>query len=552
MERTICGFVARVLHQVTDNRPDTESLWSPLKNQIFFGLWIAQAVSNIGTWMQSTGAAWLMTSLDPSPLTVALVQTASSIPIFFLGVAAGALADIVDRRVLLIVTQVWMLASAAILAVLTFLGLTTPFSLLLLTFLLGLGSAFMSPAFQAIFPELVTRKELPAAVTLNGVSYNIARSVGPALGGIIVALAGPGAVFLLNAVSFVGVIIVLNRWQRPERYNPLPSERLVPAIRIGVRYARYATDLQAALIRTGVFITFGSALWALMPVVARFNLGLGAAGYGILLAAVGLGSLAGAAIQPYLRQRAQMNELVTLSSVIFAAATAALGYLVSLPLLIVAMLAGGVAWLILMASFNTMVQTVVPSWVQARALGLYITVFMGCMAASSIVWGAVADYAGVSTALLIAGIGLVASLVFMSGIPVRDGVHLDLSPSVPWPEPRVVIEPKEDSGPVLVTVEYRVDSGHTREFLDAMRELGRLRRRDGAIDWELYRDLADPGSFLEVFTAESWVDHLRQHTRITVADMGIQQKTRIYHTGEGPPVVRHYILAFGQTGEREE
>jgi MFS family permease len=537
---------------MTDTRPEAESLWSPLQNQFFLGLWIAQAVSNIGTWMQSTGAAWLMTSLDPSPLMVALVQTASSIPIFFLGIAAGALADIVDRRVLLIFTQVWMLVSAMILAALTFLDLTTPASLLLLTFSLGVGSAFMSPAFQAIFPELVKRKDLPAAVTLNGVSFNIARSVGPALGGIVVALAGSGAVFLLNAVSFVGVVVVLYRWRQPERWNPLPSERLVPAIRMGIRYARYASDLQAALIRTGVFITFASALWALMPLVARFNLGLGAAGYGILLGAVGLGSLIGAGLQPYLRQRAHINELVTFSELIFAAATIALGYLLSLPLLILAMLIGGVAWLILMASFNTMVQTVVPSWVQARALGLYITVFMGGMAFSSILWGIAADHLGVQTALLISGIGLVATLPFLSRVPVRDGVHLDLSPSVPWPEPRVVIEPHKESGPVLITIEYRIDPLHTGEFLAAMRELERLRRRDGAIDWALYRDLADPDLFLEVFIAESWVDHLRQHTRITFADMDIQEKTRIYHTGDGHPLVRHYISAFDETAASKD
>jgi MFS family permease len=537
---------------MTDPRPAAESLWSPLQNPFFLGLWIAQAVSNIGTWMQSTGAAWLMTSLDPSPLMVALVQTASSIPLFFLGIAAGALADIVDRRVLLIFTQVWMLVSATILAVLTFLNLTTPSSLLLLTFSLGVGSAFMSPAFQAIFPELVKRRELPAAVTLNGVSFNIARSVGPALGGIVVALAGPGAVFLLNAVSFVGVIVVLYRWHPPERWNPLPSERLLPAIRRGIRYARYATDLQAALIRTGIFITFASALWALMPLVARFNLGLGAAGYGVLLAAIGLGSLIGAWIQPWLRQRAHVNELVTFSELVFAAATIALGYLLSLPLLIFAMLIGGIAWLILMASFNTMVQTVVPSWVQARALGLYITVFMGGMAFSSILWGIAADHMGVQTTLLIAGIGLVASLPFTAKIPVQDGVHLDLSPSVPWPEPRVVIEPHEDSGPVLITIDYRVDAIHTPEFLAAMRELERLRRRDGAVDWALYRDVADPDSFLEVFIAESWADHLRQHTRITIADMDIQEKTRIYHTGEHPPLVRHYISAFDETAAGED
>ena len=519
-------------------------LWSPLQDRFFFALWIAQMVSNIGTWMQSTGAAWMMTGLDPSPVMVALVQTASSIPVFFLGVASGAVADIVDRRALLIFTQVWMLFSAAVLAVLTFFGLTTPFSLLLLTFSLGMGSALMLPAFQAIFPELVRRKELPAAVTLNGVSVNIARSVGPALGGIVVALAGPGPVFLLNAVSFVGVAIVLYRWQQPKKWNPLPSERLVSAIRIGIQYARYATDLKAVLLRTGVFIAFASALWALMPLVARFGLGIGAGGYGILLGAVGLGSLIGAGILPRLRSRFSPNELVTIAEVVFAAAMVALGYLWSLPLLVLAMLAGGVAWLTLTASFNIMVQTVVPPWVQARALGLYMAIFMGGLAFASILWGVVADVAGVQVTLLIAGTGLVLSLPATMRVPVQDGVHLDLSPALVWPEPLVVIEPLTDSGPVLVTLEYRIDPVTKQEFLAAMQEMGRLRRRDGAVDWGLYHDVSDPGSFLEVFIAESWVEHLRQHKRITVADMEIQAKARAYQVGETVPGVRHFISAY--------
>ena len=519
-------------------------LWTPLQDRFFFALWIAQMVSNIGTWMQSTGAAWMMTGLDPSPVMVALVQTASSIPVFFLGVASGAIADIVDRRALLIFTQIWMLLSAAALAALTFSGLTTPFSLLLLTFSLGMGSALMVPAFQAIFPDLVRRKELPAAVTLNGVSVNIARSVGPALGGIVVALAGPGPVFLVNALSFVGVAVILYRWQPPEKSKPLPSERLVSAIRIGVQYARYATDLKAVLLRTGVFITFASALWALMPLVARFSLNIGAEGYGVLLGAIGLGSLIGAGILPWLRHRFSANTLVTIAEVVFAAATIALGYLPSLPLLVLAMLAGGVAWLTLMASFNIMVQTVVPAWVQARALGMYVTIFMGGLAFASILWGVAAEAAGVQVTLLFAGTGLVLSLPATMRVPVQDGVHLDLSPALIWPEPRVVIEPQTDSGPVLVTLEYRIDPANKQEFLAAMQELGRLRRRDGAVDWGLYHDVSDPGCFLEVFIAGSWIEHLRQHKRITVADMEIQAKARAYQVGETVPGVRHFISAY--------
>jgi MFS family permease len=527
-----------------DSRSQPGPIWTPLHDRFFFALWVAQAVSNVGTWMQSTGAAWMMTGLDPSPVMVALVQTASSIPVFFVGVAAGAVADIVDRRLLLIVTQVWMLISAAALAFLTFAGLTTPFSLLLLTFTLGLGSALMIPAFQAIFPDLVKRTELPAAVTLNGVSVNIARSVGPALGGIVVALAGPGPVFLLNAISFVGVILVLLRWHPPAKQGMLPTERLGGAVRMAIQYARYATDLRMVLLRMGVFITFGSALWALLPLVARFSLGAGADVYGVLLGALGLGSLLGAAVQAPLRCRLSVNALVTAAELVFAASTVALGYLPSLPLLVLAMLAGGVAWLTLMANFNTMVQTVVPAWVQARALGLYVTVFMGGMAFSSLVWGAVADLAGVPAALLIAGTGLILSLPATLRVPVTDGVDLDLSPALHWPEPRVVIEPRTDAGPVLVTIEYRVDAAHEQEFLSLMRDMGRLRRRDGAAEWGLYRDMADAGLFLETFVTESWIEHLRQHKRITVADLGIEGRVRQYRVGEAPSGVRHFISAY--------
>jgi MFS family permease len=281
-----------------------------------------------------------------------------------------------------------------------------------------------------------------------------------------------------------------------------------------------------------------------MPLVARFGLDIGADGYGILLGAVGLGSLIGAGLLPWLRHRFSANTLVTIAELVFAAATVALGYLPSLPLLVLAMLAGGVAWLTLMASFNIMVQTVVPAWVQARALGLYVTIFMGGLAFASILWGVAAEVTGVRFTLLIAGIGLVLSLPATMRVPVKDGVHLDLSPALVWPEPRVVIEPQTDSGPVLVTLEYRIDPANKQEFLAAMQELGRLRRRDGAMDWGLYHDVSDSGSFLEVFIAESWVEHLRQHKRITVADMEIQAKARAYQVGETVPGIRHFISAY--------
>ena len=526
------------------------SILTPFQQRLFLAIWTAQLVSNIGTWMQSTAAAWMMTGLDPSPVMVALVQTAASLPIFFLGLFAGAIADVTDRRRFIIFTQIWMLVSAAILAILTIDGLTTPFSLLLLTFSLGIGSALMMPGFQAIFPDIVPRPQLPTAVTLNSVSYNIARCVGPALGGLIVALAGPGPVFFLNAISFLGVVFVLLLWTPQEKPDHIPPENIVSAMRTGIRYFWHARDLKCVLIWTAVFTFFGSAVWALMPLVA-FNLGVGAWGYGTLIGALGMGSLIGAGILSRVRSSLSLKTLVTGAEIIFAAATVVLGFEYSFPLLMIAMIAGGIAWITIVSNFNATVQTVVPSWVQARALGLYWMIFSGGMAISSYFWGVIADFTSVSTALLIAGIGLLITLPLIVRLPLRDGVSLDMSPARYWSESRFAPEPKSHSGPVFVTRKYRIDPCHEDEFLADMRHVERLIRRDGAVDWRLVRDLKDPSLFIEVFVTESWADHLRQHERLTVEDLEIEQKARIWQTKETSPAVRHFVSAYNYEPEQK-
>ncbi|WP_440951012.1 MFS transporter [Methanosphaerula subterraneus] len=517
---------------------------SPFRQRIFLGIWIAQLISNIGTWMQNTAAAWMMTGLDPSPVMVALVQTASSLPIFFLGISAGAIADIVDRRRLLIVTQVWMFLSATALAFLTITGATTPFLLLLLTFSLGIGSALMMPGFQALFPELVSRRELPAAVTLNSVSFNIGRSVGPALGGLVIAIAGSGPALLLNAISFFGVIAVLIPWKPQKKTSSLPAESLSSAVRTGIRYARHATPLKAVLVHMGVFIFFGSAIWALMPLVARFGLDSGAAGYGILLGAVGVGSLIGAAIIPGIRRKVSITILITLAEIIFAAVTIALGYLQSLPLLIIAMIAGGIAWIVLVSNFSVMAQTVVPSWVQARALGMYWMIFIGGMAIASYIWGCMAAVTSVQAALLMAGIGLLISLPILMRIPIKDGLTLDMAPALCWSEPNLVLEPESEARAVFVSGKYRIKPDQKQEFLTLMQDLGQLRRRDGAMDWRLIRDMEDPSLYIEVFIIESWIEHLRQHERITMADLDLERRTRAYRADGTSSTVRHFISAY--------
>jgi MFS family permease/quinol monooxygenase YgiN len=526
---------------MADEQPT--SAWSPLGYPLFRALWIASLVSNIGTWMQNVGGVWLMTSLSPSPFLVALMQTATSLPVFLVGLPAGALADIVDRRRLLLVTQGLMLVAAAVLSAVTMADLVDAKGLLALTFILGLGTALNTPTWQAVMPTLVPRRDLPAAVALNGVTINVGRAVGPALGGVVVAAAGPGAVFLLNALSFVGVLIVVYRWHAKPTQSVLPAERVLGATRAGLRYVRYAPEVRAVLVRAGVFIGAGSALWALLPVLARRELGLGAAGFGVLLGCIGLGAVGGATVLPRLRGKYSVDHVLIGATVVFALVTVALALLRDVVALSAVMVAGGVAWIMLMASFNTAAQNTAPAWVRARALGAYLLVFQGGLALGGVLWGAIAARAGTRPALIIAAVALVGGLPATMRWPMTAGTTLDLRPSLHWPEPRIEIEPRADEGPVQVTVEYRINPEQRRDFVEAMHALGRMRRRDGAIQWGVFRDAADSGRYVETFLVESWVEHLRQHQRGTVADRAIVDRARAFHRGATPPEASHLIYA---------
>ena len=517
------------------------SPWSPLAEPIFRALWIATVVSNIGTWMQDVGESWLMVSLTTSPMLVALVETAGSLPIVLLALPAGALADVVDRRRLLLITQSWMLVSAAVMGVLTFTGMVTPWLLLLLTFTLGLGTAMNGPAFQAILPELVPRHEIPAAVTLVSVAVNVSRAVGPALGGLLVAAAGSGVVFLFNALSFLGVIAVIYRWRPAPQRSTMPPEQIFGAMRAGLRYVRHAPELRAALVRTGAFIVCASALWALLPLQARHGLGLGSFGYGVLLGCIGAGALTGAAFLSKVRQKISNNLLVIGATMLFAIVTAVLAHVHVRVVAGVAMMFGGIAWIAVMSSFNTAAQAAAPAWARARALSIYTLVFMGGMAVGSAAWGAVAAHLGVTTALTCAAVGLIIGLSTSFRYKLIDGDELNLAPSAYWPEPVVVVKPEPEQGPVLVQIEYRIDVNRAREFRRAMRDLRRVRRRDGASRWGLFRDPAEPGRFVESFLVETWAEHLRQHGRPTESDREIEERIRAFHIGGGQPAVTHLI-----------
>lgn len=513
---------------------------SPLKIRAFRALWIATIVSNVGTWMHDVGAGWLMTSLSPSPLLVALVQSATTLPMFLFALPGGALADIIDRRRLLIGAQLWALLTAAVLAATTLLGLTDPTVLLVLTFALATGAAVSAPAFQAIVPELVPASAVPQAVALNSLGINIARAIGPALGGLIIALSGPAAVFALNAVSVLGVAAVLWRWQRAPTLTRLPAEHFFGALRAGVRYARGAPALQTVLIRSIGFFLFSSALWALLPLVARRELGLGPGGYGSLLAFIGLGAVGAALVLPRLRSIMSPNRLTIGATLLFGIASAGLAFLRDFAVVSCLMVGAGAAWITMLSALNGAAQAAAPSWVRARALAISLLTFQGSMTVGATLWGTIASESSIGTALSIAAVGQVAAIAIAAWRPLT-GARLDLAPSLHWPAPATAGEVAPDRGPVLITVEYRIDPARTDEFKAAMAKLRRIRKRDGALSWALYEDVAAPGLMVESFVVESWLEHLRQHERVTHADVSDQEMVRAFHTATEPPIVRHLI-----------
>ena len=519
------------------------SPWSPLRQAVFRSIWIAAVISNIGTWMQSVGTAWLMTSLTPSPLLVALMQTATSLPIFLLSIPAGALADVVDRRKLLLIVEAYLLLVAFALGLLTLGGALSAWNLLLLAFLMGLGSALDAPAWQAIVPDLVERKDLPAAVSLNATGFNVARALGPAIGGLVVAAAGPAAVFLLNSVSFLFVLAAVYRWRYTPSVRETPPEAMLGAAMAGMRYARHAPALQAVYVRIGAFVIGASALWALLPAVARHELGLGASGYGILLGSLGFGAVASALFLPRLQKLLAVDRLIAAATLIFAGAMLALAFIHFVPLLVLCLLAGGTAWLTMMSSLTTAATTAAPAWVRARALSIYLLVFAGTLAGGSIGWGALAEQFGNRVALSSAAAVLVGGLAVTRHWPLRGIQQLDLSPSGHWPDPKLAIIPDPDDGPVLITVEHRVPAQHAAEFIKAMDAMRIFRRREGAISWGLFRDLEDPERYLETFLVTTWAEHVRQHARVTMEDQATEARAFSFQQPGVERIACHLIAA---------
>jgi MFS family permease len=508
---------------------------NPFRHRAFAVIWVATVVSNVGGWMYSVASGWLMTSLDANAFIVAMVQVANSLPMFLFAIPAGALADIVNQRRFLIVGESSITVVSAVFAALVWLHLITPASLLLFSFVVTVGSAMTAPAWQAVVAKLVPKPDLPSAVAANSVGINVSRAIGPALGGVIIAAVGIAAPFSLDAFSNVGVIAALIWWRAPPRSpSALPPEAFGSAIRTGLRYARYNTYLRATLIRTVAFFVFGSAYWALLPLVARTQIAGGPALYGVLLGAIGASAVGGAFLLRRLRERLGADSLVAAASLGTALATALFAFARQPATAIVASFIAGASWIAAVSSLNVSAQVALPEWVRGRGLAMYVTVMFGALTIGSAIWGQLAAVAGLPAALLAAAAGAAIAIPLTWRWKLQTGANVDFSPSMQWPDPVTTHAIEADRGPVLVTVEYRIDPKNRIAFLHALGQNSRERRRDGAYDWGIFEDPAEDGRFIETFLTDSWLEHLRLHRRVTKADRISEQAVRRFQIGEGP------------------
>jgi MFS family permease len=485
---------------VNDSSP-----WRPWCHQAFRAIWTAGLVSNIGNWMHNVGAAWMMTSLTDGIFMVALIQTASGMPAFLLALPAGAAADLVDRRRLMLCAQSVMLVVSGALCVATLTGSMTPWLLLGLTFALGCGNALNMPAQQATTSDVVPQDEVPRAVALSGISFNGARAVGPLVAGLLIAWSGTGAVFAANVLSFSLVICLLWRWKNPRRDHALPRERLMDGIASGLRYVRHAPVMHSLILRTLIFVCCSSALWALLPIVARKQLGLGAAGYGFMLGSLGIGAILGAGIMPWLRRRLGLAQMVVLSTFAFSLAGFVLGFVPLAPLVCVALVVAGVAWIVINATLSGAVHTSVAHWVRGRALAIHLLAFQGAMAGGAIFWGAIASWVGPPVALGLAGIGAVAGLLIVRREPfvVNDGTDLAPMPLSPALAPAGLPPADAAKSRVVVRVRYCAEAANADDLMAALTKLGRSRQRNGAKVWRARRQ--NPDAQGRVYVTETYV-----------------------------------------------
>jgi MFS family permease len=517
------------------------SAWAPFRHRLFAAMWGAQFVSNIGSWMQTVAAQWLMLTLTGSATYVALVQTAAGLPVVLFAIVAGTIGDLVDRRRFLLVTETFMLIAAAALGALAIAGLVTPWVLLALVFAVGTGQALTSPTWQTLQPELVSPAERTQAISLGSVNQNLARAVGPAIGGALLAATSAGTVFLVNAASFIVVIGVIAAWRSAARApDALPREHVGEAVRAGGRYIAASPVLRVILARAGLFIFFASAIWALLPLTAERVLHLGSGGYGLLLGSVGIGAVAGAVLLPRLRARLSADALLTAGSIGMAVVTLLLAYAHVTAAAAVALVVGGACWILALSTLNSLYQLSLPRWIKARGMSFYLMVFQGGGAVGAAVMGVAAEHAGLTPTLTIAAAGLALGPLAALRWRFRPIPPEDLLPAGDWPAPHLA-EDQTPDGPVLVSVEYWAQPGLEEQLMTALQRTRFSRRRTGATSWRAWQDASDPSRILEQFVVASWDEHLRQHERVTKRDQGRLDRIRELTDPAHPVTVTHWL-----------
>ena len=521
--------------------PPRPGALEPLRLPVFRMLWFTWLAANTAMWMNDVAAAWLMTSIAPSPLWVALVQSASTLPVFFLGLPSGALADILDRRRYFMVTQFWIAGVSTLLCIAIVLDWLNPLLLLVLTFASGIGLAMRWPVFAALIPEVVPRAQLPQAVALNGVSMNASRIVGPLIAGALIASVGSEWVFVLNAVLAFAAGLVIMRWRREHQEHPLGRERLGSAIRVGVQFVRQSSRLRGILLRISMFFLHSTALMALLPLVAKGLPGGTAGTFTVLLASMGAGAIVMALQMFRLRAHLSLQQIVFTGMAVHGVGTLAVAYAPTIWVAAPAMFVSGIAWIAVANSLTVATQMALPDWVRARGMSIYQMCLMGSTAAGAALWGQVATWSSVRDSLTASAMIGVILMGVVQKLAADRGTEEDLSPLAAQVQVPKVDQPP-DHGRIQVRIEYLIDPARKAEFLAVMEDSRRSRLRQGALDWQLLHDLQEPGRYVEQITDESWTEHLRRLARTMAADIQLRDRRLAFHVGEEPPKVTRYVI----------
>lgn len=519
---------------------ERESALGPLRGPVFRMLWFTWMAANTTMWMNDVASAWLMTSLGPSPLWVALVQSASTLPVFLLGLPSGALADTVDRRRYFIATQFWVAIVATILCVVVVFDLMSAPLLLVLTFANGIGLAMRWPVFAAIIPEVVSRAQLPQALALNGIAMNASRILGPLVAGALIASVGTAYVFVLNAALSILAGITIMRWRRVHLESPLGREPLYSAMRVGVQFVRQSARMRSVLLRIALFFLQSTAVLALLPLVARAMPGGDAGTFTVLLASMGVGAIIAALLMPQIRAWLPLRPRVMVGTVIQAVAALVVAYAPNIYVAVPAMVAVGTAWITVANSLSVAAQMTLPDWVRARGMSIYQMAIMGATAAGAALWGQIATWTDIHLSIALSSVAGVILMYLAQRKVLERGTEEDITPSRVLKVPEMQEPPR--AGRVQLRVEYRIDPARAPEFLALMEESRRSRLRQGALDWQLLHDLYDPARYVEQIIDASWTEHLRRFDRITAADVALRDRRLAFHVGEEPPVVSRFLI----------